>query len=81
MKDFTQILIIVAIAFLAVIVGNILKNNTMENYSNLQFTNYEQIPNFAQYPNSISNAYILNYQYLFPGPAVAQKDTGKCLTY
>jgi len=81
MKDYTQIFIIVLVAFLAVTGGNILKRQRVENYSNSQHTNYEQIPNYALYPNSIANAYMLNYQFPFPGPAISQNDTGKCRTY
>lgn len=78
MKDYTQILIIATIVFL---IYCLLESQTSESYSNIAFTNYQQIPNQARYPNSISDAYILNYQYVYPGPVVGMRDSGKCNTY
>jgi hypothetical protein len=47
----------------------------LEGYSQ---TNYEQIPNYATFPNSLGNAYILNYQYLFPKRVTSISDKNTC---
>jgi len=78
MKDNNSILIIVVIAFLAFW---LLKKSKVERYSNIAYTNDQQVPNHARYPNSIADAYILNYQYVYPGPVVGMRDVGKCNTY
>jgi hypothetical protein len=78
MKDCSSILIIAAIVFL---VCCILQSPNSESYSNIAFTNYQQIPNQAKYPNSIADAYVLNYKYVYPGPVVGMRDSGSCNTY
>ena len=80
-SDLTLIVIISIAAFIVVFFASDTTSYQKENYSNIQFTNYEQIPNYAMYPNSIANAYILNYQYMYPGPAYNRNDSPSCLTY
>ena len=72
MDEILASLLIILAYVLIMYVINI--NNQSEHYANVAFTNYEQIPNLAKYPNSIANDFIFNYQYIFPRPAIGERE-------
>ena len=65
---------LILIGLIVVLLYFLFRNN-VEGYSQ---TNYEQIPNFATYPQSLGNSYILNYQYLYPKRVTSISDTKQC---
>lgn len=67
----------VILVILLIIALYILYNSyILEGYSQ---TNYEQIPNYATYPQSLGNAYVLNYQYLYPKRVTSISDKKTCM--
>ena len=66
---------IILIGLIIVLLYLLFKNNVIERYSQ---TNYEQIPNYATYPQSLGNSYILNYQYLYPKRITSISDNKQC---
>lgn len=68
--------LIIIIILLSLVFCYLFNNYNIENYSQ---TNYEQIPNYATYPQSLGNAYILNYQYLYPKKVTSISDPKSCL--